>query len=248
MTQPSDIVAFARDVLGVDLYPVQAAELRAYYQSGRPNWLCLSGRRGSKSLMSDIIACYEGIVPAFGDILRPGEDRHILIVSVRQDNAGLHIRNIVRLLKHTRAVGKLIKFEGRDRIELSNGAIIMSLPASARAGRGFTASTLIFDELAFFVDTDGNASGDAVFDAFSPTVATFGDQARIIVTTTPAARNGIVFDLYDRALPDWYITQQPSTALNPRVSQKVIDRAIARDPESAQVEYYAEFVIPLKVS
>jgi hypothetical protein len=217
----------------------------AYYASGRPNYLLLAGRRGGKSLLADIIACYEAVVPDFGAALRPGETRHVIIVSVRLDNATLHIRNIVKLLRHTKGLGKLIKLEKQDRLELANGVTILSLPASARAGRGFTASTLIFDELAHFQDTLGNASADAVYDAFSPCVATFGDKGRIIVTTTPAARQGIVFDLFDRALDDWHITRKTTQELNPMVSDKTIDRARLRDAESASVEYDAEFSDPV---
>lgn len=240
------IIEFSRDALGLELYPGQAAALAGYYDSGLPNWLLLAGRRGGKSLLSDIVACHEAVVPDFGGILRPGEERFVIVVSVRADNAALHIRNCAKLLRHTRALGKLIKAEMRDRLELANGVTILSLPASARAGRGYTASTLILDELAHFVDSEGNASGDQVFDAFSPTLATFGDRGRIIVTTTPAARTGIVFDLFDRGLPDWFITRMTTRELNPKVSQRTIERAFARDIESAAVEYSAEFREPVE--
>jgi hypothetical protein len=244
MTQQS-IVDFARDALGVTPYPGQAAALMGYYASGRPNYLLLAGRRGGKSLLSDIIACYEAVVPDFGAALRPGETRHVIIVSVRLDNAALHIRNCGKLLRHTKGLGKLIKLEKQDRLELANGVTILSLPASARAGRGFTASAVILDELAHFQDTLGNASADAVYDAFTPCVATFGDRGRIIVTTTPAARQGIVFDLFDRELEDWHITRKTTQELNPKVSDKTIDRARLRDAESASVEYDAEFSDPV---
>ena len=205
------IVEFAA-MLGVKLHPGQAQALQAYYDSGKPNWLLLAGRRSGKSLLSDIIACYEAVMRDFASLLRAGETRFIIIVSVRQDNAELHITNIRKLLQHNRDMSRLIVSEAKDRLELSNGVVILSLPASARAGRGFTASTLILDELAHFLDTSGNASADSVFDAYSPVLATFGDQGRLIVTTTPLARVGIVYDLYDRAekgdIDDFYITRR----------------------------------------
>jgi hypothetical protein len=229
------IIGFAKDVLGVTLYPAQAGELSAYYESGKANWL--------------LLACFEAVVPDFGDIQREGEDRYILIASTRQENARLHIKSIARLLKHTRDIGRMIVKQTEDTIELNNGAVILSLPASARAGRGFTASCVILDELAHFMDTLGNSSADAVYDALSPTVATFGDRARVVITTTPAARQGIVYDLFDRSgsgeLEDYYTTQLSTEALNPRVSAKVIANALKRDPEGARTEYYAEFADPI---
>ncbi len=246
----TDVLTFAKKALGVTLYPGQAEALAAYYMSGKPGWLFLSGRRGGKSLLSDIVACYEAIVPDFSDYLRPGEERHVLITSVRQDNARLHIRTIERLLRHTREIGRLVTRELEDRIELANGVVILSMPASARAGRGFTASTVIHDELAHYVDGEGNSSADAVFDAYAPTSATFGDMARVIIPTTPAARSGIVYDLFERStqglLDDWHVTRMPTVALNPKVGQRTIDRARQRDAESAAVEYDAEFREPVE--
>jgi len=239
------IIDFAHDQLGITLYPGQVESLDAYYSGAKPNWLLLSGRRGGKSLLSDVIACYEALIPDMSQYTRPGEDRYILIVSVREDNAKVHIRQIVRMLRHTKAIGGMIKQVKQDRVILKNNTTIMSLPASARAGRGYGASLLLLDEAAFFVDTMGNSSAEVIFEALSPTVATFGEMARIIITTSVNAETGLVYELYDRTLSgeldDWHITKKATRELNPKVSEKVINSALKRDPESAQAEYFAEF-------
>jgi hypothetical protein len=242
------IIEFAKE-LGVNLYEGQAQALDEYYTSGKPNWLLLCGRRSGKSLLSDLIAIYEAVIPDFTGMIRPGEQRFIMIVSVRQDNASLHINNIGKLMRHDRGLGKMIKLQTKDRIELNTGVTILSLPASARAGRGYGASTVIMDELAFFTDTNGDSSADQVYDAYSPTLATFGDRGRLIITTTPAARSGIVFELYDRAtageLDDYHITKKTTREMNPRVSERVINRAFKRDARAAATEYEAEFAEPV---
>ena len=241
----AQIIDFARDELGITLYEGQAQVLADYYASGKNNWLLLSGRRGGKSLLSDVIACYEATVEDYSSYLRPNEDRYILIVSVRDENAKLHIRNIAKLLRHGKRTRELIDQIKEDQIILKNGVIILSLPASARAARGYTASTLILDEAAFFVDTFGNSSAEAIFTALSPTVATFGDKARVVITTSVNAKVGLVYELYDRALSgeldDWYITKTSSRELNPKVSERIIKNALKRDPEAAGAEYYSEF-------
>jgi len=243
------IVDFAKDVLGVKLHDGQAEVLDAYYSSGCPCWLLLAGRRSGKSLLSDVIACYEAVVPDFSEHLRENEERYVLIVSVRQASANLHIRNIAKLLKHNKQTRSMVKAQLSDCIELSNGVIILSLPASARAGRGYTASAVVFDELAHFVDTQGNSSADQVFDAFSPVVATFGEAGRLVITTTPMSRTGIVYDLFERAnegeLLDFFVTHKDTKALNPKVSDRVIKNAYKRDPEAARTEYGAEFADPV---
>ena len=241
----AQIIDFARDELGITLYEGQAQVLADYYASAKNNWLLLSGRRGGKSLLSDVIACYEATVEDFSGYIRPGEDRYILIVSVRDENAKLHIRNIAKLLRHGKRTRELIDQIKEDQIILKNGVIILSLPASARAARGYTASTLILDEAAFFMDTFGNSSAEAIFTALSPTVATFGDKARVVITTSVNAKAGLVYELYDRALSgeldDWYITKTSSRELNPKVSERIIKNALKRDPEAAGAEYYSEF-------
>ena len=241
----AQIIDFARDELGITLYEGQAQVLADYYASAKNNWLLLSGRRGGKSLLSDVIACYEATVEDFSSYLRPNEDRYILIVSVRDENAKLHIRNIAKLLRHGKRTRELIEQIKEDQIILKNGVIILSLPASARAARGYTASTLILDEAAFFMDTFGNSSAEAIFTALSPTVATFGDKARVVITTSVNAKVGLVYELYDRALSgeldDWHVTKTSSRELNPKVSERIIKNALKRDPEAAQAEYFGEF-------
>ena len=240
-----NIVQFARDTLGVDLYPGQESTLSEYYESDKPNWLLLAGRRSGKSLLSDIIAIYEALVPDFTGMTRQGEERYILLISVRQDSAQLHIRNIAKLLRHNRKIGALIDRVSEDRIILKTGVVILSLPASARAARGYTASTLVFDEAAFYVDTNGNSSAEAIYTALEPTTATFGDMARIVITTSVGAKSGLVFDLYDRALSgeleSYFITKVPTSEMNPKVSEKTIKAALKRDPEAGAAEYLAEF-------
>ena len=239
------IIDFAEHSLGVKLYPGQVEALNAYYESGKPNWLLLSGRRGGKSLLSDIIVIYEAVIPNLEQYIRPGEERYVLIASVREDSARLHIRQITKLLRHTKALSNMIQTVKEDRVELKNGVIILSLPASARAARGYTSSCLVMDEAAFFVDTLGNSSAEAIFTALSPTTATFGDDARLVITTSVNTKVGLVYDLYDRAsqgeLEDWHVTKAPTRELNPKVSERIINSALKRDPESAQAEYFAEF-------
>ena len=239
------IIDFAEHSLGVKLYPGQVEALNSYYESGKRNWLLLSGRRGGKSLLSDLICIYEAVIPNLDQYIRPGEERYVLIVSVREDSARLHIRQITKLLRHTKALGNMIQAVKEDRVELKNGVIILSLPASARAARGYTASTLYMDEGAFFVDSLGNSSAEAIFQALSPTTATFGDDARLVITTSVGAKVGLVYELYDRAtqgeLEDWHVTKVSTRELNPKVSERIINSALKRDPESAQAEYFAEF-------
>lgn len=238
------IISFSRE-LGITLYPGQQAVLDGYYSSDRRNWLLLSGRRGGKSLLSDIICAYEALIPDFTNYQRPGEERYVILVSVREDSAKLHIRQITRLLRHNRSIARRIVAVKDDRIILDNNCVILALPASGRAGRGYGASTLVMDEAAFFIDSLGNSSAEAIYTALEPTTATYSPMSRIVITTSVGAKSGLVYDLYDRSLSgeldDYYVTKATSQQLNPKISDRVINAALKRDLESAQAEYFSEF-------
>jgi hypothetical protein len=241
----ADVVTFAELELGVKLYPGQADELRAYYASGKPNLLLLVGRRAGKSLLAAIVALYEAVVADFTGLLRQDEPRYVILVSVRQDNALAHLRTIKKLLSHKRELKRLIVGETRDSLTLANGVVIMCLPASARAVRGWAASTVLLDEACFFVDSDGNASADTIYSALEPTLAQFGDKGRTIITTSPSGPTGLVYDLFTRVeageLDGWHVVRKATRELNPKISEKVIARAFARDAEAAATEYGAEW-------
>jgi hypothetical protein len=58
-----------------------------------------------------------------------------------------------------------------DEIRLTNNTVLRVVPCSSRSPRGLAASTVIFEELASYQDTNGYQSGDAVYRALEPSVA-----------------------------------------------------------------------------
>lgn len=234
------IVEFAGE-LGVRLYPAQAQAVSDYMESGRPHFLLIAGRRSGKSLLSDILVLWDACIGDYSRFLLPGEPRYIIIVSTRLDNAQLHVKQCARLLRHSPELRRMIVEENKDRLTLRNGVTVLSLPASARSIRGYGASLLVLDEAAFFVDVnESNMSADEILTAAEPTLAQF-DGGRVVITTSPSAPSGLVFDLFERKLPDWHIVKRTTQEMNPMIGQAVIDRAMARDAESAQAEYFAEW-------
>lgn len=89
-----------------------------------------------------------------------------------------------------------------DSVKFSNGARVLSLPSSTDGAnlRGFTAGCVCIDEAAFIPHLD------LILQAIAPTLSRDKD-AELILTTTPAGKNGCFYDLYQEALynDDWYI-------------------------------------------
>lgn len=87
-----------------------------------------------------------------------------------------------------------------DTIRFSNGSRIMSLPSTADSLRGWSAQCVVVDEASFVWKLDDILQG------LAPTL-TRDPDAELILTTTPAGKNGPFYELYNNALNDsqWYV-------------------------------------------
>lgn len=89
-----------------------------------------------------------------------------------------------------------------DSIKFSNGSRVLSLPSSTDGAnlRGFTASCVCVDEAAYVWHLD------TILQAINPTLSRDKD-AELILTTTPAGKNGPFYKLYEEACEsdDWYV-------------------------------------------
>jgi hypothetical protein len=139
-----------------------------------------------------------------------------------------------------------IQSKTADGIELSNNVTIEVRPASFRGIRGITAVAVICDEIAFWYDeSSGSANPDSeILAALRPALATTGGP--LICISSPYARKGelwVTFDKHFGAKGDKLVlvARAPSRTTNPSLPQRIIDRAMERDPASASAEYLAEF-------
>ena len=96
----------------------------------------------------------------------------------------------VKKLSH----GRLTYTSGFDHVTFSNGARVMSLPSSTDGAnlRGWTASCVCIDEAAWIPHLE------KVLQAISPTLSR-DPSAELVLTTTPAGRNGPFYDLWVEA-------------------------------------------------
>ena len=86
-----------------------------------------------------------------------------------------------------------------DEIRLVNGVVLRVVPCSERTTRGLAASTVIFEELATYTDTNGHQSGEAVYKALAPSVVQFKGEGRIIALSSPRGQLGVFHRLFLQA-------------------------------------------------
>ena len=131
-----------------------------------------------------------------------------------------------------------------DTIELSNQISINVRAASFRRLRGVTCVAVIATEAAFW-QTDESSNADVeILNAVRPALATTGGP--LVIITTPYARVGEVWNLYDRHFgakgdPLRLVVQGTSCEFNPTLPASVVERALERDPAAGAAEYLAQF-------
>ena len=233
--------------------------------------LLACGRRGGKTFIASIISCYEaykliikenpqayyGIaegepikilnVASAGDqalVLASAIQNRILscewflkyVASYNNEEINLRTRrDIERMEDETKQYGKPLKDRASIKIE--------ALLCSARSVRGGSAIVAVLDEIAHFVDNDGNRGGKAIYDSIAPSLATFKRDGKIICISSPGSKSGIFYDLYIKSKTNYSFTmlQVPTWEMNPDIDFGFLRDRSERDPETFWTEYGARF-------
>jgi hypothetical protein len=206
--------------------------------------LFLIGRRGGKDRAAAALATYFAALVDWSAVLAKGERGLVLCIGADTKQAKVQRDYIEGVFDASPILSSLVVSRTADAIELSNGIAIEVRAASFRRLRGVTCVAVIASEAAFWLDeTSANADVE-IFNAVRPSLATTGGP--LIIITTPYSRRGVVWDLYHRHFgakgdPLVLVAQGTSRDFNPTLSQRVIDRAMERDPAAASAEYLAQF-------
>jgi hypothetical protein len=206
-------------------------------------WL-ICGRRSGKSFILALIAAYLAIFKNWRPYLIPGEVGTIMILASDRRQARTIFRYARALLTRPPSLRRMVERETAWEIELNNDVVIEIHTASYSAVRGYTVVALLLDEVAFFpTDTEAADPDEEVINAARPAMATV-PNAMMLVASSPYARRGALWNAYrenyGKSSPV-LVWRAATRAMNPTVSQCLIDAQYERDPQSAAAEYGAEF-------
>jgi hypothetical protein len=239
-------------LIGVTPWPRQA-EILAQIDSGMYREIVLAlGRRSGKSLMAAVVGLHDAAFRDLTAYLRPGERRHVIVVAASREQAGVILQYVRELVAGSLLLREAVESDVEDAVTIrqpATGAIvaIRTLPCSSRAGRGHAISTLICDELAFWIsEGEGPAIADRVYGSLTPSLAQFQAAGRIICISTPWGLSNLFAKLFERATsgqhPDMLAVTAPTWEMNPTLTQAFFDSERAKDPELFRGEYGAEFL------
>jgi phage terminase large subunit-like protein len=135
-------------------------------------WLVV-GRRGGKSMILALIACFLAVFRDWRPFLTPGEIGTIKIIATDRRQARVIHRYCRALLTKVPAFAELIERETEDEIALNTGVSIEIQSASFRTVRGYTMIACLCDEIAYWRSDETSANPDSeIISALKPAMAT----------------------------------------------------------------------------
>lgn len=207
---------------------------------------CIAGRRSAKTHTAAAVAVYLATVGAalegLTDKLSAGEIGVIALMATDRSQAKVALQYIHGLFDQSPVLRGMIIKRNAESLELNNRVCIEVSTSNYRAVRGRTLLACVFDEVAFFRAESSDATDVEVYRAALPGLATTGGL--MIGISSPWAKRGLLYDKYRKHYGqdgDVLVVKGPTTLFNPTLNPKVIEDALADDPEAAKTEWLGEF-------
>jgi len=230
----------------LSLWPWQRRTLAAI-EAGPRLHVVAAGRRATKTTIGAAVGVHACTLrPELRERLRAGERGYAVGVATSLRQARLFVAAARSLVERSPLLAALLEFATEDELAFSTGHSLVAFPCTARSGRGWPVHTLLLDEFAHHVDALGDSNAEAVWRALVPSTAQFGEQARIVVASTPAGSAGFFADLYARAssgelegAASYHATTQEA---NPTIGAEFLaSERVALGEEAFRSEYEASF-------
>jgi phage terminase large subunit-like protein len=230
-------------LFGFKLLARQRKIMRAIEKGPRLHVVML-GRRSGKSTLSALIGLWCCLLrPELLSALRPGERGYAAAVATNAEQARVITKAAASIVERSPLLAPLIESVTADEILFRNGTGFRAFPCTARGVRGGNYFCVLFDEAAHMLDTDGNQAAGPMLDALLPGTATFKNNARIILSSTPYGEDGVFWDYYQRAASGEFSDGIAHFATTPEVRPDLAEFLVqeeARDPDAYRQEYLCQ--------
>jgi hypothetical protein len=239
---------FATEIVGLQLLPGQECFVSLIDGSFEQLRLVVirKGRRVGMTACAGLLATWAGTVlaPQFRKYVMPGEEFVITLVATSKDQAGVLLGFVRRFLCASPILEEQIDSDTTSSITLATGCVIEAVPCSARANRGRPNGLVVLDEGAHFIDSLGNSSLRAVFDALTPPLAQFGPLGLMVIISTPLDATGAFYELDQQAasgqFDDMAALHLPTIDARPDLAAQA-ERERKRSPRQYTREWLGEY-------
>jgi len=233
-----DPVAFATDVLGVELFPKQAEILRRFYKGDYRELVLVAGMRSGKSFLATVFALYEAFLllttpsPQKKYGLHPSSLIHILLVAKSEDQArDVLLSRALGIIQDSWFFDLFPRKVRKDTIEFPSKRIMIWVgPSTSNTLVGRTAKAVILDELARFPQTESGGGAWMIYHSLKAATVTFGNDGHRIIISSPLRSDDILMQLYNDPPPDTLALRYATWEFNPHIKFEDLQTELQRDP------------------
>lgn len=199
-------------------------------------------RRSGGTLFTAASGLHAGLQD-YRDKLGPGEVATVALIAADRRQARQLMNYVKGLIAESQAISAEVSGETAETVSFRHRTALEVHTTSFRSTRGYSYAAVICDEMAFWRDEYSANPDIELIRAVRPGLANLG--GRLIGLSSPHARRGHLFDMFQRyyGKPSDVLIIKASNhkQLNPTIDPKVIERAMAEDPEAARAEWFGEF-------
>lgn len=129
--------------------------------------------------------------------LMPKERIYFILVGTKREQVqNVSFDYVKSLAKSSPYLRNFIANETADELVFEKNLVVHCQSSSARGGRGLSTHTIVFDEIAHFLDNRGNLSGTEVYYALMPNLKPLAPDSRSVLISSPAGKQGIFWELF----------------------------------------------------
>jgi hypothetical protein len=198
-------------------------------------------RRAGGTLFAAAVALHAALTD-YRSRLGPGEIATVALIASDRKQARQALGYVKGLIEDSPLIAAEVENQTRESVTFTHRVRLEVHTTSFRSTRGYSFAAVVLDELAFFRD-DLSANPDVeLVRAVRPGLANLG--GRLLGLSSPHAKRGHLFEMYRLhygVASDVLVLKASHTQLNPTIDLKVIERAMAEDPEAARSEWFGEF-------
>lgn len=202
----------------------------------------ICGRRGGKSFISAIIACYLALFHDWRPFLSAGETGWIMSIAADRQQAKV-ILGYIKAILSSKMFKKVVDQELAEEIRLNNQISIRVATCDFRTLRGYTVVAALCDEVAFW-RSEGLNPAQEILTALRPALATV-PGSMLLAISSPYSKSGPLYEAfrekYGQDDPDTLVWKAPTKAMNPTIEDRIITKALKEDFAAAKAEWLAEF-------
>jgi hypothetical protein len=208
----------------------------------------LAGRRAGKDRFFSAVAVWRAALCSdWRKHISPGEQAVVILLGGDRKQANILSRYCTGLIAKPILSREVVR-QTNEVIEFKNGASLEIATNDARLVRGRSAIAVLGSEVCHWQTAEHSASSDEeVVGAAEPSLSMCPDGGLMALWSSVHRKRGYAYRKFkqlfgnDAAEADDLVWVAPSAAMNPRLPQLVVDRALNEDPAKARAEFLSQW-------